>query len=193
MADGVLLFREFLRAPARVATVTASSDALVTAVATGWPDTAEPVVVELGAGSGRVTDALQRRLRGRGRHLAIEISPVLADRLAARHPDVTVVCADAGDLHTVLREHDVERVDVVSSLLPWAAYAAAPIPAIAAAVLAPAGTFLQVALSMTQWMPPARRQRHELREAFGEVTVGPTVWRNLPPARVLVARAPRPR
>ncbi|WP_219412541.1 class I SAM-dependent methyltransferase [Pseudonocardia nigra] len=192
MSDGRLLFREFLRAPTRVATVTASSDALVAAMIapllTSLP--ADGVVVELGAGTGRVTEALQRVLGGRGAHLAIELNPLLAERLAARHPGVTVVRADAARLPEVLREHGIDRADAVSSLLPWAAYAAAPIPAIVAAALAPTGTFTQASLLPTRWMGPARRQERDLRDAFGQVTPSPPVWRNLPPARVLVARRP---
>ncbi len=62
MSDGRVLFREFLRAPTRTATLTASSDALVAAMIAPLPLDGDPVIVELGAGTGRVTDALQRRL-----------------------------------------------------------------------------------------------------------------------------------
>jgi phosphatidylethanolamine/phosphatidyl-N-methylethanolamine N-methyltransferase len=201
--DRRVLFQEFLRAPTRVATVTASSDALVAALlaphgldgatgaARGSGGAGAPVVVELGAGTGRVTDGLQRHLRGSGRHLAVEINPVLAGRLAARHPDVTVVAADAARLPAVLAEHGVDQADVVVSLLPWSAYAAAPVPRLAAGVLAASGTFTQVTLRGLHLLPPARRQLRDLREAFDEVTGSATVWRNLPPARILIARSPR--
>ena len=191
MTDGRVLFREFLRAPTRVATVTASSDALVTALLAPHQLDGSRVVVELGAGTGRVTDSLQHRLRGAGKHLAVEINPVLAERLAARHPAVTVVCADAARLPDVLSEHGVERVDSIVSLLPWAAYAAAPVPELAARALAPSGTFTQATLRGFHLLPPARRQARDLRAAFGSLTASPTIRRNLPPARVLIAREPR--
>jgi phospholipid N-methyltransferase len=192
VSDASALFREFLRAPTRVATLTASSDALVAAMLAPLDLDADPVVVELGAGTGRVTDALARRLAGRGRHVAIELNTELARRLAARQPGVTVVCADAGTLPAVLRDHGIDRVDVVSSLLPWVAWANAPIADLAADSLTPAGTFTQVTLLPTTWMPPARRQERTVRTRFAEVAVSPPVWANLPPARVLVARRPRP-
>jgi len=185
-----VLFQEFLRAPTRVATVTASSDALVTALLAPHQLDDSRVVVELGAGTGRVTDALQQRLRGTGRHLAVEINPVLAERLAVRHPAVTVVCADAARLPDVLGEHGVERADAIVSLLPWAAYATAPVPALAAAALAPSGTFTQATLRGFHLLPPAQRQARDLRAAFGSLTGSPTIWGNLPPARVLIAREP---
>jgi phosphatidylethanolamine/phosphatidyl-N-methylethanolamine N-methyltransferase len=188
MSDGRVLFREFLRAPTRTATLTASSDALVAAMIAPLPLDGDPVIVELGAGTGRVTDALQRRLGGRGRHVAIELNPTLAERLAARHPAVTVVSGDAGRLPELLAEHGVDRVDGIASLLPWAAHAAAPVPALAAGVLAPGGVFTQVQLLLLHLLPPAQRIVRDTRSAIGEVTVGGPVWRNLPPARVLVAR-----
>lgn len=191
MSDNPVLFREFLRAPTQVATVTASSDALVAAMLAPLPLDGAPTVVELGAGTGRVTAALRARLGGRGRHVAVEVNPVLARRLAARHPGVTVVHADAGRLPDLLAAAGVDRVDAVVSLLPWAAYAHSPIPDLAARVLTPDGTFAQVSLAPLKWMPPARRQERDICDRFGEFSVSPTVWRNLPPARVLVARRPR--
>jgi phospholipid N-methyltransferase len=191
VGDGRVLFQEFLRAPTRVATVTASSDALVAALLAPHALDGSPVVVELGAGTGRVTDALQARLRGTGRHVAVEINPALADRLAVRHPAVTVACADAARLPAVLREHGIDRVDAIVSLLPWAAYSAAPVPELVTDVLAPSGTFTQATLRGFHLLPPARRQARDLRAAFGSLTASTTVWRNLPPARVLIAREPR--
>jgi phosphatidylethanolamine/phosphatidyl-N-methylethanolamine N-methyltransferase len=191
VGDGRVLFQEFLREPTRVATVTASSDALVDALLAPHRLDGSRVVVELGAGTGRVTDAVAQRLDGTGRHLAVEINPVLAERLAARHPAVTVVCADAASLPDVLRAHGVDQVDAIVSLLPWAAYAAAPVPELVAGALAPSGTFTQATLRGFHLLPPARRQARDLRAAFGELTASPTIWPNLPPARVLIAREPR--
>ena len=190
MDDGRVLFREFLRAPTQVATLTASSDALVAAMIAPLPLHGESVVMELGAGTGRVADALQRRLGGRGRHIAVEINPLLAERLAVRHPNVTVVCSDAGRLPALLREHDIECVDAVVALLPWSAYASAPLPALVAHALAPTGVFTQVSLWLLHLLPPARRLVRDMRAAFSDVTVDGPVWGNLPPARVLVARSP---
>ena len=188
MPDAIVLFREFLRAPASVATVTASSDALVAEMLRPLPEVDEPVVVELGAGTGRLTDAVQRRLGGRGHHLAVELNPVLAARLAERRPGVDVVCADAATLPDLLAGRGIGEAHLVASLLPWKAYRTAPIARSVAGVLAPGGVFTQAVLSALRWLPPARRLDREVRADFPDVRLGPTVWRNLPPARVRVAR-----
>ncbi|MGH3613143.1 MAG: class I SAM-dependent methyltransferase [Pseudonocardia sp.] len=188
MADSRILFREFLRTPTHIATVAASSDALVAEMIRPFPDREDPLIVELGAGTGRVTDAVQRRLAGRGRHLAIEINPMLARGLAERHPAVTVVCADAAALPDVLADHGLGQADLVSSLLPWQAYRCAPIPRLIAQILAPGGAFTQAKFVITRRMAPARRQDLQTRASFADVRTGATVWRSLPPACVRVAR-----
>ncbi|MGH3978968.1 MAG: hypothetical protein ACRDRZ_08210 [Pseudonocardiaceae bacterium] len=57
----------------------------------------------------------------------------------------------------------------------------------------PRGALTQLGYAATRWAPPARRQLGELRSSFEEVTITRTVWRNLPPAVVYLARRPRPR
>lgn len=184
----LVLQREFLRHPTRIATVAGSSDAVVAEMIRPLAFRPDPVVVELGPGTGRVTDAVARRLRGRGHHLAIELNPVLAARLARRHPAVEVVCADAATLADVVDEAGVGRVDLVCSLLPWAAHRGAPIPRLVADVLAPDGAFTQVVFSGLRRLGPARRLERDTRRAFGDVALTPTIWRSFPPARVRVAR-----
>lgn len=51
--------------------------------------------------------------------------------------------------------------------------------------------FTQIAYAATRWAPPARQELADLRAAFQEVTLSRTVWRNLPPALVYLARRPR--
>ena len=63
----------------------------------------QPVVVELGAGTGPVTRAIRQRLAGRGRHLAVELNPRLASVLADRLPDVEVkITPPKGPKHSQL-------------------------------------------------------------------------------------------
>jgi len=47
-----------------------------------------------------------------------------------------------------------------------------------------------VSLAPLKWMAPARRQERDIRARFAEFRISPTVWLNVPPARVLVARSP---
>ncbi|WP_311666899.1 class I SAM-dependent methyltransferase [Streptomyces chisholmiae] len=186
--------REFLRDPVRTASLVPSSAALTARMVAGLPEHGDPVVVELGPGTGVFTGAISGRLAGRGRQLAVEVNERLADGLRPRHPDVEVLTAGAAELPTLLAERGIGRVDAIVSGLPWTVYFDGPRPLapILAEVLAPDGVLTQFSYPWTAWTPPARRQRAQLRAAFEEVLVTRTVWRNLPPALVYVARRPRP-
>ncbi|EXG82040.1 class I SAM-dependent methyltransferase [Cryptosporangium arvum] len=182
--------REFLRAPFTVASVTPSGSMLSEVVTAPVPSTGDPVIVELGPGTGSFTAAIQRRLAGRGRHLAVEINPRFAKRLAAGYPQIEVAVADARRLPDVA---DQGSGDVIVSGLPWAAFTPDQqddlLDAVTA-VLAPHGTFTTFAYTHAQWAPSARRLRRLLGDRFEEVVLSRTVWANLPPAFVYHCRQP---
>ncbi|GAA5049918.1 phospholipid N-methyltransferase [Thermocatellispora tengchongensis] len=188
------LLREFLRAPWLTATVAPSSRWLGAQMVVPIPERGEPVVVELGPGTGAFTGLIQDRLAGRGRHLAIELNPRLAAQLSRRFPGVEVVHADAVRLPELMAGRGLHTADVVVSGLPWVAYRPdgdPPLLSVVARALAYDGVFTQFAYGWTRWAPPARRYLRDLRAAFEEVTLSRTVWRNLPPALVYLARRAR--
>jgi phosphatidylethanolamine/phosphatidyl-N-methylethanolamine N-methyltransferase len=191
----ILLLREFLRDPTGIAAVTPSSTAVAMLLSIAIPEAGEPVVVELGAGTGACTDVIQHRLSGRGHHIAVEVNPTFAKLLSTRHQHVEVVCGEAKDLPTFLAERGISSVDVIISTLPWAPFApsATTRPLLVTLVdsLSDGGAYTQVAYSWTRWAPPARRQVRQLRTSFEEVVISETIWRNIPPARVYIARRPR--
>lgn len=185
---------EFVRSPMTVGAIAPSGPALARLATAAVPTTGSPVVVELGPGTGSFTSAIQRRLRGGGRHIAVEVNPRFAQDLAARHPAVDVVHADATQLADVLAGRGFRRADVVVSGLPWAAFPKDRQRDVLAAVVAalpPHGAFTTFAYVHARWAPPARRLLQLLQNRFDEVVVGRTVWANLPPALVYSCRRPR--
>lgn len=192
--DLPLFLREFLRAPTRTAAVAPSGTALADQMVLPIPERGDPVVVELGPGTGAFSRAIDRRLDGRGRHLAIELNPLLAERLAARCPRAEVVQGGAGQLPEILAGCGLDRADVIVSGLPWFAYTAPDAPPLirtVASALTDEGVLTQFAYTWTRWAPPARRLLNGLRTGFEEVVTSRTVWPNLPPATVYFARRPR--
>ncbi|WP_232072072.1 class I SAM-dependent methyltransferase [Phytohabitans flavus] len=192
--DAMRFFREFARSPLSVGAIAPSSAVLARHICAAVPEGGDPVVVELGPGTGAFTDVIQRRLGGRGHHLAVELNPVFAGRLADRYPGLDVVVSDAAHLGELLGERGLGQADVIVSGLPWAAFSARRQGSVLDAVreaMAPAAAFTTFAYVHALWAPPARRLRFALRDAFEEVVVGRTVWRNVPPALVYHARRPR--
>jgi phosphatidylethanolamine/phosphatidyl-N-methylethanolamine N-methyltransferase len=192
--DSTALLREFARQPGRTGAIAPSSATLAAAVALTIPHSGDPIVVELGPGTGAFTAAIERSLGGRGRHIAVELNPRLAAHLSKRHPAVEVVQSSAEDLRHILAERGVTSVDLVISGLPWVslppttAYAALDA---ATGALAPGGAFTTFGYTFARRLPSARRFRGMLAARYEEVVAGRTIMRNLPPAFVYYARRPR--
>ncbi len=183
-----------VRSPATVGAVAPSSTHLAARLAAVIPRVGEPVVVELGPGTGSVTTAIEYRLGGRGRHVAVEIDPVLADYLRAEHPSVEVLVGDAVDVERLFAQYRVPPVDAVVSGLPWSLIGPDAQRAIVEATarsLAPSGCFTTFAYLHALSTSRARQFRALLGEVFDEVLTTRTVWWNLPPAVTYVCRRPR--
>ncbi|MCO1656384.1 class I SAM-dependent methyltransferase [Pseudonocardia humida] len=192
--DALTFALEFARSPWDVASLAPSAPPVCRALALPVPETGDPLVVELGAGSGVVTQEVRRRLGGRGRHLAVELNPRFAATLAERFPDVDVLHADARQVPDLLRDRGLQA-DVVISGLPWAAFPTGDAPSLhqrLAGAMTAHGAFTQLGYAATRRAGPARAHLAHLHALFEEVTTSRTVWRNLPPAVVHTARRPRP-
>jgi phospholipid N-methyltransferase len=191
-------YRAFLsravRNPGKVGAVAPSSPHLAREMARVVPSTGNPVVVEIGPGTGALSPAVAARLPEGGRHLAIELDDGMVGYLRNSLPWLEVVQGDAANLEELLREAGVDRVDAVISGLPWAIFSAADQQDVlrqVGRVLAPLGALTTFAYVHALGMSGARGFRHRLGEAFDEVLTTRTVWRNLPPALSYVCRRPR--
>ena len=184
--------RAFLRDPLHVAALFPSFPPLCRQAIAPLPETGDPVVVDLGAGTGSVTDEVQKRLRGRGRHIAIEFDAEMAEVLRERHPEVEVICDDAHAAVEKLLAEGV-RADLSVSGLPWLATAPKDrsIFPLLARLAAPGGAVTQLAHAWIRFFPTAKQVQRNLEATFEEVVVSRTVWLNAPPAVVYVARRPR--
>lgn len=192
--DLVTFLSSAVRSPAVIGAVAPSGRALSDLLASVAPADGQPVVVELGPGTGVVSTALRRRLPDGARHIAVEIDPGMVEHLRRTRPWVEVRQGDAADLQKLLADAGVDRVDTVVSGLPWTLFGESAQRGIieqVTRVLAPGAPFTTFAYSHVTRFPSQRRFRGVLSEAFAEVTVTPTVWRNMPPALAYQCRHPR--
>jgi hypothetical protein len=159
------------------------------------PGTDDPVVVELGLGTGTFTEAVQQRLAGRGRHLAIELNEAMAAHVSRRCPGGgggdRCRRRPAGSTRRAWhrrRRLRRQRAAVVGVRRAGRSRAGRHHRRVADA---PTGVYTQFTYAWTRWAPPGRRQLAQLRSAFDEVLIARTVWRNMPPAVVYLSRRPR--
>lgn len=173
------------RSPNVIGAVAPSGRALCDLLASVAPAEGMPAVVELGPGTGVVSDALRRRLPPEARHVAVEIDPGMVAHLRRTKPWLEVVAGDAKNLRKLLADIGVAQVDAVVSGLPWTLFSRAAQRGImeqVSHVLVPEGVFTTFAYTHVMHLPTQRRFRALLEESFDEVLVTGTVWRNVPPA-----------
>lgn len=170
--------KELLRAPRTVGAVCPSSRHLASAMAEAVDFAEGRLVVELGAGTGSITQALLRRGVPASQLIVIERSEVLARRLKKRFPMLTVIQGDAAELPALLSGRAQDIGSVVSSL-PLRSLDPATSDAIIAGILdtlGDGGRLIQFTYDLRKPSIPERLGLRRNRTRW--------VWANLPPARV---------
>ncbi|GAA4844344.1 class I SAM-dependent methyltransferase [Saccharopolyspora rosea] len=185
-------FATAVRNPRMVGAATPTSAAVAATVAQVVPTTGAPVVVELGPGTGSLSDGIHRRLPRGARHIGIELGRDLADHLRTHKPWMEVVHGDAGDLLALLDKLDVDKADAIISAIPWSLMPDDAVEHVlrqASEALTPHGAFTAVTYLSAAQSAGGRRFRTQLHRTFDEVLTHVT-WRNLPPILHYTCRRP---
>jgi phosphatidylethanolamine/phosphatidyl-N-methylethanolamine N-methyltransferase len=182
-----LFAREILTNPRNMGAACPSSARLARVMAAQVPLHDSGLVLELGAGTGVVTQALLQRGIAPERLVSIEISTSLAQHLHSRFPAIRVIHGDAGQLHKLIGE-DYAHITTIVSSLPLRSL---PLPVVEA-ISRQLQPLLQQGAALVQFTYDLRKRpltylhlhaMPELRRTNSQI-----VWRNLPPARVDVFR-----
>jgi len=176
-----LFIQECLRKPKQMGAVAPSSPRLAKAMAQWLPHNPHEYVIELGPGTGVVTEALLARGLSPSRLLAIEKSPELAALLQKRFPQIRVIAGDACELDTLLHQHTGERrAGAVISSLPLRSFPKELEDKVTHKIheiLLPGGCWVQFTYhTFKRWINGSR--------PFNFHSTHFVLW-NLPPARVL--------
>jgi phosphatidylethanolamine/phosphatidyl-N-methylethanolamine N-methyltransferase len=181
--DSTVFLREWIVNPQRTGAVAPSSPQLGAAMARWLPGNRESYVLELGPGTGAVTDALLKHGLRQDRLVGIEKNSSLARILRKRFPQAQMVTGDAWDLDKLLAElpQPVAAVGAVISSLPLLNFPKEQADALAQkirSVLEPKGRWVQYSYQIG-------RNRTRGGDNFHLIS-SKIVWFNLPPARVSV-------
>src|SRR6516165_3138115 len=95
LSDTTLFLQEWLGNPRKTGSVVPSSRLLAAAMARWLPANRESYVLELGPGTGMVTQALLRRGLREEKLVAIEHNPKMAQLLRERFPRAHIITGDA--------------------------------------------------------------------------------------------------
>ncbi len=177
-------YGDFLRGlvsnPRAVSAPTPSSPTLARAIAAEVDLSRDGLVIELGPGTGVVTEALLDHGVSPTRLVAIELEAGFANLMRHRFPQITVHHGDA-----VLFESQITfdaQVAAIVSGLPLLQFPMATRRSLLRRALAcqgAGGVFIQLSYS---WRPPVLPET-------GMTLTHKTVWRNFPPAHIWTYRA----
>src|SRR5260221_518485 len=117
ISSTTLFLQELLLYPQQIGAVLPSSKNLAEAMANWLPENPDTFVLELGPGTGVVTEALLARGLRQDRLVAIEKSPRLANLLRQKFPRAEIITGDACQLDKLLKRHvgEIGRVGAVIS------------------------------------------------------------------------------
>ncbi len=118
LKEAELFFRQWLRSPKSMGSVTPSSKVLARALTEAVVWRPGQTVVELGAGTGPITQGLIDGGLPPDAIMTIELDRSLVDYLRARFPKVRVVHGDATRMDELVQEQGVEDVSTIISGLP---------------------------------------------------------------------------
>lgn len=174
---GALFLRAWLRAPLSIASLVPSSRATGEAFARLLETTGEGDILELGSGTGAISQTLLACGIPERRLIMVEREAELASHLRQRFPAVRTIEGDVADLGMLLDQHGIGRVSAVVSSLPIVWF---PLPVQAAVLsasfdrLGPDGEFLQMTNQPASPLPLRKLKIKGERAA--------TIWRNFPPS-----------
>jgi phosphatidylethanolamine/phosphatidyl-N-methylethanolamine N-methyltransferase len=181
--DEVRFLRSWIERPLSTGAVTPSGKMLARTMARYVDPKSSGPVVELGPGTGPVTEALVQAGVAPSRLVLVEFNPSFCRILKARYPDATLVQGDAYSLRRLLETLLIQPAAAVVSGLPLVTK---PIRMRlrllrdAFDLMLPGAPFVQFTYSVASPLP--RR--------FGgfSAEASERIWMNIPPARVWVYR-----
>ncbi len=181
--DEVRFIRSWIERPLTMGAVTPSGKILARTMARYVDPDSDGPVVELGPGTGPVTEALVKAGVAPSRLVLVEFNPTFCRLLHSRYPDATLVQGDAYSLRRLLETLLLQPAAAVVSGLPLVTK---PIRMRlrlirdAFDLMLPGAPFVQFTYSVAAPLP---------RRLSGfSVEASERIWMNLPPARVWVYR-----
>jgi phosphatidylethanolamine/phosphatidyl-N-methylethanolamine N-methyltransferase len=182
LSGNLRFLRALIAHPKNIGALAPSSRALGRAIARQIDPARTGPVLELGPGTGVLTQAVLERGIAPGRLTLVEFDPQMAEFLAGHFADVDVIEGDAFDLGRTLGPKSREPFSAIISGIPLLNFPMARRRLFMEGVcglLAPGAPLIQFSYGMNA--PAVPLPGHSVSRAA-------MVWSNLPPARVWVYR-----
>ena len=182
---------EFLKNPIQIGSPFPSSQSFAKLMVYYAKLQSNSTIVELGPGTGSVTNQILKQMPGDSLFFAIEINEVLYKNFKNNYPETIIYHGTANDIKKYLKIHNRSQVDCIISAIPWATLSIDLQQELFSEiydVIAPGGTFLTIALLIGTFFSRGKKFKQLLDSNFELVNRTPVVWKNLPPAIAYICR-----
>ena len=182
--DDARFLKSWLGKPLATGAVSPSGKSLCRMMASYVDPMSTGPVIELGPGTGPVTDALIARGIDESRLILVEFNPEFCTMLSKRYPRATIIEGDAYGLANTLRGALAEPAAAVVSSLPLMTrpeFQRLALLRDGFRLMQTGGPFIQFTYATVSPVPK--------RAGGFSAHASPRVWLNLPPAQVWVYRA----
>ena len=176
--------------PWKIGAVVPSSRELAETMLQRLPFGTTESVVEIGPGTGAITELILARLKDPSQYLGLEINPDFIETLKKRFPGVTFQQDSAENL--VHHFKDKKGPDYIVCSLPWTMWSDKQQSKLLNNILEPlvaGGTFVTYAYWPTFHAPAGQKFKKLLGRTVSKMEVSPIVWKNIPPAVTISAQS----
>jgi phosphatidylethanolamine/phosphatidyl-N-methylethanolamine N-methyltransferase len=182
-----LFLKRFLANPGLIGAILPSSPALCREITSHINIESSEAVIELGPGTGVITDEILSRINHQAKFVAIELDNKMYETLRRNRPALNIVNDSAENLPEIMENAKIKHLNTIISGLPWAAFHEKLQLGILNAIvnsLCDGGYFTTFAYLQGLMLPAGQRFKKLLRKSFKEVTISRVIWTNVPPAIV---------
>jgi phosphatidylethanolamine/phosphatidyl-N-methylethanolamine N-methyltransferase len=182
---------QFLAKPLSTGAVCSSSPGLSKLIVTDMGLESAKSVVELGPGTGAVTNFIIDNLAPGTAFFTVELNQDMYTAFTRKFPNIKTYNDCASNLPAIVHKEGLDKVDVVLSGLPWASFSEDSQEEILSAVveaLPKGGLFATFAYLQGAILPTGQSFRKRLHRHFSSVEKTQVVWLNVPPAFVYRCR-----
>ena len=188
MKDSQEFLKATLKNPLAVGAIAPSSRALSKLMIKGVEPSESAMILELGVGTGAVTDVISEILPSPDSYLGIEIDKRLASLVQKKYPDLNILNADATSCTEVHEKSDLGAVKYVLSGIPFVSLPKDICGQIFKEIdgfMAKGCMFRTFQYVHGFYTPPAKRLREYMTERYGPMEKSRIVFKNVPPAVTL--------
>ena len=181
-------FKEFIRNPGFTGAIASSSEELAELITDQAKLKDKKLILELGSGTGIFTEKIMNKKNKHSHFIVLEINPRFVNETKLRVPNAKVYKDSAVNLRKYLKG---KKADCIISGLPLANFNPKLQDELLNSVsssLKSNGIFLTFAYLHGTVLISGRRFKQKMDSRFREVETTRTVWKNLLPAFVYVAR-----